>query len=100
MQISNKQKKILDGKFRQAQFLEEKRVKKLEAEWEEAQITAASAQSVLDYMVEQYNQHKGELTEEIIAQTDEQIRLRQEEIKDFIMKAKEKYEKDLKANTR
>jgi F0F1-type ATP synthase membrane subunit b/b' len=96
MHISNKQKKILDGQFKQAQFLEEKRVKQLEAQWEEAQVTAASAKSVLDYMVEQFNQHKEELTEEIIKQTEEQIALRQNEIKDFLMTAKERYEKDLK----
>lgn len=83
--------------MRQAKFLEEKRVQKIEAVWEEAQVKAASAQSVLDYMVDQFNQHKDELTEEQIKETEEQIALRQNDIKEFLMGAKETYEKDLKA---
>ena len=82
--MSKTQDKRLQRRIEQAEFL-----------WERAQVKAASAQSVLDYMVEQFNTHKAELTEEIIAQTEEQIKLRQKEIEEFIMGEKKEYEKRL-----
>ena len=79
--MSKTQDKKLKRRIEQAEFL-----------WERAQIKAASAQSVLDYMVEQFNKHKGELQPEHIEQTEEQIALRQKEVKEFLMEEKQKYE--------
>ena len=55
---------------------------RIDERWESAQIKAASAQSVLDYMVAQYELHKAELSEEVITQTEEQIALRKKEIEE------------------
>lgn len=82
--MSKTQDKRLQRRIEQAEFI-----------WERAQIKAASAQSVLDYMVEQFTKHKDELTEEHANLTLEQISLRQKEIQDFLMEEKEKYEKRL-----
>ena len=82
--MSKTQNKRLQRRIEQAEFL-----------WERAQLQAASAQSVLDYMVDQFNQHKGELEEEHIKQTEEQIALRQKEIEVFLMEKKDEYEKRL-----
>jgi hypothetical protein len=59
--------------------------------WEDSQIQAATWQSVLDYAVEQYEQHKEELDEEVITKTEEMIKERQEEIKEFLLKEKDLY---------
>lgn len=81
-------------------FLKEKREKQamesLQKRWNEAQIKAASAQSVLDYMVEIFEKNKKELTEEQITQTKEQIKVRQKEIEEFIMIEKSIYTQSLK----
>lgn len=82
--MSKTQDKRLQRRIEQAEFL-----------WERAQVKAASAQSVLDYMVEQFNQYKEELTPEQVTQTEEQIALRQKEIEEFIMGEKTEYEKRL-----
>lgn len=82
--MSKTQNKKLQRRIEQAEFL-----------WERAQVKAASAQSVLDYMVEQFNKFKEELTPEQIEQTEEQIALRQKEIQEFIMGEKAEYEKRL-----
>lgn len=82
--MSKTQDKRLQRRIEQAEFL-----------WERAQIKAAGAQSVLDYMVEQFNAHKEELPEDIVKQTEEQISLRQNEIKEFLMTEKAEYEKKL-----
>ena len=79
--MSKTQDKRLQRRIEQAEFL-----------WERAQIKAASAQSVLDYMVEQFNKFKEELTPEQITETEEQIALRQKEIKEFLMGEKKIYE--------
>ena len=79
--MSKTQDKRLQNRIEHAEFL-----------WERAQIKAASAQSVLDYMVEQFNKHKGELTPEQIEETENQIALRQKDIKEFLMSEKETYE--------
>jgi hypothetical protein len=73
----------------------QRRVEQAEYLWEQAQIKAASAQSVLDYMVEQFNKFKSELSQEQIEQTEDQIALRQKEIKTFIMDEKKAYEQRL-----
>ena len=82
--MSKTQDKRLQRRIEQAEYL-----------WERAQIQAASAQSVLDYMVEQFTKHKEELQEEHVKQTEEQISLRQKEIEDFLMTEKAQYEKRL-----
>ena len=82
--MSKTQDKKLQRRIEQAEFL-----------WERAQVKAASAQSVLDYMVEQINKYKEELTAEQIEETENQIALRQKEIKEFIMAEKAEYEKRL-----
>jgi uncharacterized protein YjgD (DUF1641 family) len=48
-------------------------------------------QSVLDYAVEQFTEHREELEEEMITKTEEQIKERQDQIKEFIMTEKELY---------
>ena len=68
-----------------------RRIEHAEFMWEKAQIKAASAQSVLDYMVEQFNKYKEELTPEQVEQTEDQIALRQKEIQEFLMKEKDLY---------
>ena len=82
--MSKTQDKRLRRRIEQAEFL-----------WERAQIQAASAQSVLDYMVDQFNKHKEELQPEHITQTEEQVALRQKEIEAFLMEEKAKYEQRL-----
>jgi hypothetical protein len=87
--MSNRQNKIEINKAEQQDFLRGKERNAIEKRWEEAQIKAATMQSVLDYMVEQYEAHKTELSEEIVNQTENQINLRRSEIKDFLMSEKE-----------
>ena len=82
--MSKTQDKRLKERIAQADFI-----------WERAQVKAASAQSVLDYMVEQFNKFKEELTPEQVIATEEQIAIRQKEIEDFIMEEKASYEKRL-----
>jgi phosphoenolpyruvate carboxylase len=88
---SNKEKKRLSRTLDQEQFLEEKKTEPFLKAWEEAQVKAATIQSALDYAVEQYSQHKDELEEKVQKEIEEQISLRQEEIKDFLMTEKERY---------
>jgi hypothetical protein len=66
-------------------FLKGKKRTAIEKRWEEAQLKAATMQSVLGYMVEQYEEHRDELSKEVVAQTEEQITLRRTEIEDFLM---------------
>lgn len=72
-------------------FLKEKKEKAILERWEQAQIQAATWQSVLDFAVDQFNQHKDEIEEEMITKTEEQIKERQEQIKEFVMSEKELY---------
>jgi hypothetical protein len=90
-QLSNRQKKIELGKARQLETLFAKRRQEAEERWTNAQIKAAGFQSVLDYAVDQYTQHKDELEEEVITKTEEMIKERQEEIKQFLMTEKDIY---------
>lgn len=89
--ISNKEKKRLANQSEQEKFLEEKKTAPIIKAWEDAQIKAAGIQSALDYAVEQYNQHKDELEEKVQQEIEEQIELRQKEIKEFLMSEKDKY---------
>lgn len=68
-----------------------RRVEHAEYMWEQAQLKAASIQSALDYAIDQFNKHKGELTPEVIEQTEDMIAKRQSEIKEFLMKEKDLY---------
>ena len=89
--MSNREKKRLANIAERAHFLEEKKVAPHVKAWEEAQIKAATMQSVLDYAVEQFTEHRDELEEEMITKTEEQIKERQEQIKEFLMTEKERY---------
>jgi hypothetical protein len=89
--ISNKEKKRLANQLEQEKFLEEKKTAPIIKAWEDAQIKAAGIQSALDYAVEQYSQHKDELEEKVQQEIEEQIELRQKEIKEFLMSEKDKY---------
>lgn len=88
---SNKEKKRLANIAERELFLEEKKTAPILKAWEEAQVKAATIQSALDYAVEQYNQHKDELDEKVQKEVEEQIELRQQEVKDFLMSEKELY---------
>jgi hypothetical protein len=83
--MSNRQDKIAINKAEQQDFLKGKKRTAIEKRWEEAQLRAATMQSVLGYMVEQYEEHRDELSKEVVAQTEEQITLRRTEIEDFLM---------------
>ena len=74
-----------------ASFIKEKQQQAIEDRWEQAQMKAATMQSVLDFAVDQFNQHKDELEIEMITKTEEQIKERQDQIKDFVMSEKELY---------
>lgn len=89
--MSKRHEKILLNQARQAQFLEEKKTNAIEKRWEDAQVRAAGIQSVLDYAVDQYNQHKDELEESAQKEVEAQIAARQKEIEDFIMAEKDLY---------
>ena len=88
---SNKQKKRLERLLEQKQFLKEKEDQKHLNRWEQAQITAAGWQSVLDHAVNIYKEHKEELDEETVKKTEEEIEKRQEQIKEYLMTEKDKY---------
>ena len=79
----------------QQEFLTKKKMAEIEKRWEDSQIKAASAQSVLNYMVELFNNNKGELNEQQIRETEEQIEARQREIQEFLMESKEIYTKEM-----
>lgn len=83
--MSKRQEKAAINKAEQQDFLRGKERKAIEDRWEKAQLQAATMQSVLAYMVEQYKEHLDELSEEIVAQTEEQIALRRTEIEDYLM---------------
>ena len=73
----------------------QRRIESAEYLWNQSQIKAASAQSVLDYMVQYYEERKNELDSEIVAKTEEQIALRKKELEEFLMGAKADYEKEI-----
>ena len=88
---SNRQKKNEEREALRLDFLIEKKNKEAEDRWNAAQIQAAGFQSVLDYAVEQFNEHKEELEAEMVTKTEEQISERQEQIKVFLLSEKDKY---------
>jgi hypothetical protein len=89
--MSNRQDKIIANIESQQEFLEKKKLKPFEDRWQESQIKAATMQSVLNYAVEQFTEHRDDLEEEMITKTEEQIQERQDQIKEFIMSEKELY---------
>ena len=88
---SSRQNKIEERQALQLDFLIEKKNKEAEDRWNAAQIQAAGFQSVLDYAVEQFNEHKEELEAEMVTKTEEMIETRQKEIETFLMSEKDKY---------
>lgn len=88
---SNSELKRMERQAEQAAFLEKKRKQAILDRWEQAQVTAASAQSVLDYMVKEYEAHKEELEEDIVNKTEEQVALRKKDIEEFLIKEKDIY---------
>lgn len=97
--MSKRHEKILLNQARQAQFLEEKKTNAVEKRWEDAQVRAAGIQSVLDYAVDQYNQHKEELDEATQKEVEEQVAARQKEIEEFIMDEKDIYLEGMKTES-
>lgn len=87
--MSRKHEKALAAQQRQADFIAEKAKNVRDKRWEDAQIKAATMQSVLDYAVDQFNQHKEELEADVIAKTEELIKERQSEIEAYLMEEKE-----------
>ena len=88
---SNRQKKIEERQALQLDALIAKRNKEAEDRWTAAQIQAAGFQSVLDYAVEQFKEHKEELEAEMVTKTEEMIEARQQEIKNYLLSEKDKY---------
>lgn len=88
---SNRQKKIEKRKEIQAHTILSKKRQEAENRWTNAQIQAAGFQSILNYAVEQYTKHKEELEEDIITQTEQNIKERQLEIEKFLMSEKDVY---------
>jgi len=89
--MSKRQEKVAQKKMEQQAYILQSAQERAKERWEKAQISAASAQSVLDYAVEQFEAHKEELEPEIITQTEEQITLRTKQIEEFIMTEKDLY---------
>jgi len=88
---SKSQLKRIEKQLEADAFIKEKKINEIEKRWEEAQLKAATMQSVLDYMAEQFYAHKDELSDDIVEQTREQMGLRSSEIREFIMSEKEAY---------
>jgi squalene cyclase len=88
---SNRQKKIEERQALQLDTFFEKRKQEAEERWVNAQVKAAGFQSVLNYAVEQFNEHKEELETEMVTKTEEMITERQKEIETFLMSEKDKY---------
>ena len=88
---SHKQLKAEERIAIREQFLGEKKVAGITQRWENAQIQAATWQSVLDHAKNIYEEHKTELEEEVVTKTEEQITERQKQITEFLMSEKETY---------
>jgi nitrogen regulatory protein PII len=82
---SKSQMKRAEKQLEADAFIKEKKITEIKKRWEDSQLKAATMQSVLGYMVEQYTEHRDELSEEVVNQTEEQIALRRTEIEDFLM---------------
>jgi hypothetical protein len=88
---SKSQMKRIEKQLEADSFIKERKEKEIADRWEQAQLKAATMQSVLDYMAEQFYAHKDELSEDIVAQTREQMGLRASEIREFLMSEKEAF---------
>ena len=84
------EKKLL-AQARQQETILTIKQQKAEERWTNAQIKAAGFQSVLDYAVDQFNQHKEELEKEMITKTEDMIKERQTEIETYLMTEKDLY---------
>jgi len=91
--MSRKQDKALEAQQRQADFIAEKAKNARDKRWENAQIKAATMQSVLDYAVDQFTQHKDELEPDVVAKTEGLIKERQTEIEAYLMEEKDVFVK-------
>ena len=89
--MSKAKEKIEQKQMEANAFILQTKEKRAKARWEDAQLKAATAQSVLDYAIEQYEAHKEELEKDIITQTEEQITARTTQIRDFLMSEKDIY---------
>lgn len=59
--------------------------------WEQAQMRAALAKTQFDIAVEVFRDMNGEMTEEQIKATEEQIAIKEKEIEDYLMSERDKY---------
>jgi len=89
--MSKAKEKIEQKQMEANAFILQTKEERAKARWEDAQLKAATAQSVLDYAIEQYEAHKEELEKDIITQTEEQITARTIQIRDFLMSEKDIY---------
>jgi len=78
--MSKTQDKRRKNKIDHAEFL-----------WEEAQMKAAAMQQLLDIAVGEFEEHQAELDPEIVAKIQEQIAIRKEDIKTYLMSEKDKF---------
>jgi len=89
--MSKAKEKIEQKQMEANAFILQTKEERAKARWEDAQLKAATAQSVLNYAIEQYEAHKEELEKDIITQTEEQITARTTQIRDFLMSEKDIY---------
>jgi hypothetical protein len=89
--MSKTQDKKLQRALEREEYIIKTKAERAKEAWEEAQIKAAGFQSVLDYAIDQFNQHKEELEAEMVTKTEEMIETRQKEIETFLMSEKDKY---------
>ena len=89
--MSKTQDKKLQRALEREEYVIKTKEERAKEAWEEAQIKAAGFQSVLDFAVDQFNQHKEELEAEMVTKTEEMIETRQKEIETFLMSEKDKY---------
>jgi len=59
--------------------------------WEQAQMRAALAKTQFDIAVEVFRDMNGEMTEEQIKATENQIAIKEKEIEDFLITERDKY---------
>jgi len=89
--MSKAKEKIEQKQMEANAFILQTKEERAKARWEDAQLKAATAQSVLDYAIEQYEAHKEELEKDIITQTEEHITARTTQIREFLMSEKDIY---------
>ena len=89
--MSKTQDKKLQRVLEREEYIIKTKAERAKEAWEEAQIKAAGFQSVLNYAVEQFNEHKEELETEMVTKTEEMIETRQKEIETYLMTEKDIY---------